>query len=155
MLCLQFLDDGLHRLGRALQDGAHAVVQDLQGGAAHAERAVRARLQGHGLYVLAGFAWGELEAYYSYFPRYCYYCCCCCSPLAHFETVLRLTHLVSQWLKTDLGGSYADFPVDVGVTELKRIILEANKSQSGKFMNIYVKGHEKSSQQYDGGEIPW
>ncbi|KAK4553124.1 hypothetical protein LTR86_009851 [Recurvomyces mirabilis] len=59
------------------------------------------------------------------------------------------------WLKTDLGGDYADFPVEVGVTELKRIILEADKSQNGKFVNIHVPGQEQAWGRYDGKEIEW
>ncbi len=60
-----------------------------------------------------------------------------------------------QWLKTNLGGEYADFDVEVGVTELKRIILESNTAQNGKLLGIRVPGYEKSRGQYDGGEIPW
>jgi hypothetical protein len=45
--------------------------------------------------------------------------------------------------------------VEVGVAELKRIILESSKAQNGKFLNIHVPGQEKSRQQYDGGEISW
>lgn len=56
-----------------------------------------------------------------------------------------------QWLKTDLGGETADLTVDVGVKELKRIILEADKSQNGKFVNIHVPGMD----QYKGEEVPW
>ncbi|KAL8899288.1 MAG: hypothetical protein Q9192_001649 [Flavoplaca navasiana] len=59
------------------------------------------------------------------------------------------------WLKTDLGGEQADFDVEVGVTELKRIILESTKEQNGNFLNIHVSGHENAWGQYDGGEIPW
>lgn len=56
-----------------------------------------------------------------------------------------------QWLKTDLGGEMADLTVDVGVKELKRIILQADKSQNGKFVNIRVPGMD----QYKGEEVPW
>ncbi|KAL9039380.1 MAG: hypothetical protein Q9214_004903 [Letrouitia sp. 1 TL-2023] len=59
------------------------------------------------------------------------------------------------WLKTDLGGGGADFDVEVGVTELKRIILESKREQNGKFLNIHVPGYEKAHGQYDGGEVPW
>jgi len=60
-----------------------------------------------------------------------------------------------QWLKTELGGDYAQFDVGVGVSELKRIILQATKAQNGKFVNIHIPGQEKSWGQYDGREIPW
>tara|TARA_R110002003_G_scaffold234_5_gene16923 strand:- start:10207 stop:10407 length:201 start_codon:yes stop_codon:yes gene_type:complete len=60
-----------------------------------------------------------------------------------------------QWLKTDLGGENAELRVDVGVAELKRIILEANPAQNGKFVNIHIPGQEESWGRYDGGEIPW
>lgn len=62
---------------------------------------------------------------------------------------------VSQYLKTDMSGPDAELEVDVGVTELKRIILESSKAQNGKFLNIHVPGKEQSWSQYDGGEIPW
>ncbi|KAL8649804.1 MAG: hypothetical protein Q9210_004182 [Variospora velana] len=59
------------------------------------------------------------------------------------------------WLKTDLGGDNADLDVEVGVSELKRIILQSTKAQNGKFLNIHVPGQEKAWGQYDGGEVPW
>jgi len=59
-------------------------------------------------------------------------------------------------LKTELGGGdFGELEVDVGAAEVKRIILQADKSQNGKFVNIHVSGKEKTAGQYDGGEIPW
>ncbi|ERF73791.1 hypothetical protein EPUS_09285 [Endocarpon pusillum Z07020] len=75
--------------------------------------------------------------------------------LDHAEAGFTFLCVSPGWLKTDLGGEYADFDVGVGVTELKRIILESTKAQNGKFLNILVPGEEKSRGQYDGGEIPW
>lgn len=46
-------------------------------------------------------------------------------------------------------------PVEVGVSELKRIILESNKAQNGKFVNIHVPGQEDAHGRYHGGEVPW
>lgn len=60
-----------------------------------------------------------------------------------------------QWLKTNLGGDDADLDVEVGVTELKRIILQSTKAQNGKCLNIHVPGQEEAWGQYDGGEVPW
>ena len=62
---------------------------------------------------------------------------------------------MSQWLKTELGTDYADFDVEVGATETKRIILEADKVQNGKFVNIHVPGYENAHGHYDGKEVPW
>ncbi|KAK5109026.1 hypothetical protein LTR62_007574 [Meristemomyces frigidus] len=59
------------------------------------------------------------------------------------------------WLKTDLGGEYADLQPEVGVAELKRIILEAKPAMNGKFVNIHVPGMEEAHGRYDGGEVPW
>ncbi|KAI4274765.1 MAG: hypothetical protein L6R35_006314, partial [Caloplaca aegaea] len=58
------------------------------------------------------------------------------------------------WLKTNLGGDDADLDVEVGVTELKRIILQSTKAQNGKCLNIHVPGQEEAWGQYDGGEVP-
>jgi hypothetical protein len=60
-----------------------------------------------------------------------------------------------QWLKTDLGGQGAELEVDVGVAEVKRIILEATPAQNGQFRNIHIPGQENSWNQYDGGTVPW
>ncbi|KAL9022353.1 MAG: hypothetical protein Q9185_000468 [Variospora sp. 1 TL-2023] len=60
-----------------------------------------------------------------------------------------------KWLKTNLGGDNADLDVEVGVTELKRIILQSTKAQNGKCLNIHVPGQEEAWGQYDGGEVPW
>jgi len=59
------------------------------------------------------------------------------------------------WLKTDLGGEHAEFDVQVGVAELKRIILESTPADNGKLVNIHIQGQENSWGHYDGGEIPW
>ena len=55
-------------------------------------------------------------------------------------------------MKTDLGG--ADLEVEVGVTELKKIILESEKTENGKFLNISCSWAGKTWCQYDGKEIP-
>ena len=49
----------------------------------------------------------------------------------------------------------ADLEVEVGVKELKRIMLESIEAQNGKCVNIHVPGMEDSVGRYDGGEIPW
>jgi len=61
------------------------------------------------------------------------------------------------WLKTDLGGNYADLPVDVGAKATLDKIIGARKEDNGTFMNIKVAGWETtgSSNQYDGINPPW
>ncbi|GIZ43347.1 hypothetical protein CKM354_000657900 [Cercospora kikuchii] len=62
------------------------------------------------------------------------------------------------WLKTDLGSQNADLPVEVGVSSLKDIILKADRSQNGKFLNIHVPGWKKEGkgpEVYEGEEVPW
>lgn len=49
----------------------------------------------------------------------------------------------------------ADLDVEVGVAELKKIILESGKAQNGKFLNIHFAGQENSWGQYDEREISW
>ena len=71
----------------------------------------------------------------------------------HRMHVSKLTQSISQWLKTDMGNAVveAELDVSVGVAALKKIILEADTSMNGKFVNIKVSG----SAWYDGSEIPW
>ena len=45
--------------------------------------------------------------------------------------------------------------MEVGVAEVRRIILEATKEQNGKFLNIKVPGWENTPGQYDGEEVSW
>ena len=56
-----------------------------------------------------------------------------------------------------MGSSMADLEIAVGIKEVRRLIAEANPSQSGKFMTIHVPGWEKAEgpNQYPGGEVPW
>ncbi|KAI4222923.1 MAG: hypothetical protein L6R40_008548 [Gallowayella cf. fulva] len=75
--------------------------------------------------------------------------------LDHAEAGFTFLCVSPGWLRTEIGGEHADFDVQIGVTELKRIILASNQGQNGKFVNIHVPGQEKAWGQYDGGEIPW
>ncbi|KAK6002550.1 hypothetical protein QM012_001300 [Aureobasidium pullulans] len=61
------------------------------------------------------------------------------------------------WLKTDMGNEQADLSVEVGVAEVKRLILESGREQNGKFLNINVPETEGTNYQfeYDGKGIPW
>jgi hypothetical protein len=52
-------------------------------------------------------------------------------------------------------GPTADLEVREGVAEVKRIILESDKTWSGKFMNINIPHMPNTFNQYDGKEIPW
>lgn len=54
-----------------------------------------------------------------------------------------------------MGNENADLSVDVGVAEVKRLILESGREQNGKFLNIKVPKTEKMVWEYDGKEIPW
>ncbi|KAL9611165.1 MAG: hypothetical protein Q9167_004187 [Letrouitia subvulpina] len=75
--------------------------------------------------------------------------------LEHAQAGFTFLCVSPGWLKTDLGGGGADFDVEVGVTELKRIILGSSKDKNGKFLNIHVPGYENAHGHYDGGEVPW
>ncbi|KAG9604063.1 NAD(P)-binding protein, partial [Aureobasidium melanogenum] len=59
------------------------------------------------------------------------------------------------WLKTDMGHEHADLSVEVGVAEVKRLILESGKEQNGKFLNINVPKTEEMVYEYDGKGISW
>ncbi|KAJ6091193.1 hypothetical protein N7467_003162 [Penicillium canescens] len=64
------------------------------------------------------------------------------------------------WLRTDLGGSRADLPVETGAEKVVDIIQKATPKQNGKFVNIHVPGWKEGqgadrADQYDGNEIPW
>ncbi|CEL10381.1 hypothetical protein ASPCAL13502 [Aspergillus calidoustus] len=61
------------------------------------------------------------------------------------------------WLKTDLGGPYADLPVEVGTKEVLRYLKEAGPEFNGRFLNIHAPGWEDAprSNRYDGKDAPW
>ncbi|THW09196.1 NAD(P)-binding protein [Aureobasidium pullulans] len=63
--------------------------------------------------------------------------------------------IVLQWIKTDMGSQDADLSVEVGVAEVKRVILESGKEQNGKFLNINVPKTDEMKWSYDGQDIPW
>lgn len=56
-----------------------------------------------------------------------------------------------------MGSQYADLDVDRGVQAVLEVMLNADKSKNGKFLNIHVPGweHAEGSNQYDGSEVPW
>lgn len=62
-----------------------------------------------------------------------------------------------KWLRTDLGSSYADLPVETGAEKVVDIVKKASPEQNGKFVTIHVPGWEKAegNNQYPGGEVPW
>lgn len=56
------------------------------------------------------------------------------------------------WLKTDLGGSYADLEVADGASRVARIVMEAERERdNGCFRDIHVEGSEV----YTGNNPPW
>ncbi|KAJ5893317.1 Short-chain dehydrogenase/reductase SDR [Penicillium taxi] len=61
------------------------------------------------------------------------------------------------WLRTDLGSSYADLPVETGAEKVMDIVQKANTEQNGKYLTIHVPGWEYAEgiNQYPGGEVPW
>ncbi|THW43757.1 NAD(P)-binding protein [Aureobasidium pullulans] len=59
------------------------------------------------------------------------------------------------WIKTDMGSQDADLSVEVGVAEVKRVILESGKEQNGRFLNINVPKTDEMKWSYDGQDIPW
>ncbi|KAJ5931139.1 hypothetical protein N7466_006632 [Penicillium verhagenii] len=61
------------------------------------------------------------------------------------------------WLRTDMGSSRADLPVEVGAEQVLNIVQNAGPSQHGKLVNIHVPGWENApgSNQYPGGEVAW
>lgn len=63
--------------------------------------------------------------------------------------------IVLQWIKTDMGSQDADLSVEVGVAEVKRVILESGKEQNGRFLNINVPKTDEMKWSYDGQDIPW
>ncbi|KAJ9293158.1 hypothetical protein DTO271G3_8102 [Paecilomyces variotii] len=61
------------------------------------------------------------------------------------------------YLNTDLGGSAADLPVEVGAREVIRISREVSKEDTGKFLDIHVPGWDPKGgpNTYTGGVLPW
>ncbi|KAL4799184.1 hypothetical protein BDV19DRAFT_355417 [Aspergillus venezuelensis] len=61
------------------------------------------------------------------------------------------------WLRTDLGGEYADLPVEVGAREVARYVKGADSGFNGRFLNIRVPGWEdkEGANRYDGEDPPW
>ncbi|THY22711.1 NAD(P)-binding protein [Aureobasidium pullulans] len=59
------------------------------------------------------------------------------------------------WIKTDMGSQDADLSAEVGVAEVKRLILESGKEQNGRFLNINVPKTDEMKWSYDGQDIPW
>ncbi|KAJ5152581.1 uncharacterized protein N7482_009059 [Penicillium canariense] len=61
------------------------------------------------------------------------------------------------WLRTDLGSSRADLPVETGAEKVVDILQQTGPHQNGKFVNIHVPGWENplGNNQYDGQEVGW
>ncbi|KAJ5548265.1 hypothetical protein N7513_005499 [Penicillium frequentans] len=61
------------------------------------------------------------------------------------------------WLRTDLGSSRADLPVEVGAEKVVDIMQKTGPPQNGKLINIHVPGWENAPgpNQYPGGEAAW
>ncbi|TVY84087.1 putative oxidoreductase [Lachnellula suecica] len=63
------------------------------------------------------------------------------------------------WLRTELGGDWADLSVEEGTKATLDKIIGAGKEQNGQFLNIHVKGWETVPEgklnHYDGKNAPW
>ena len=55
------------------------------------------------------------------------------------------------WLRTDMGGSYANLEPVIGARQLIEIVQAATPADNGSFRQIYVEGWKL----YDGRNIPW
>lgn len=55
------------------------------------------------------------------------------------------------WLKTDLGGAYADLEPETGAKATMDIIYNLTTNDNGSFRNIHVPGNST----YDGTNPPW
>lgn len=77
--------------------------------------------------------------------------------LTYAEEGFTFFSLSPGWLQTDMGSSYADLPVETGVTAVVEALTKAGKEMNGKFLNIKVAGWEENEglNQYDGKIIPW
>ncbi|KAL4765276.1 SDR family oxidoreductase [Aspergillus foveolatus] len=61
------------------------------------------------------------------------------------------------WLRTDMGGQYADLPVETGAEQVLKYVKNGGKELNGRFLNIHVPGWENAPgpNQYPGGDAPW
>jgi hypothetical protein len=57
-------------------------------------------------------------------------------------------------LKTDLGGEYADLPVDQGAKAAVDKIMGATSKDNGAFLNILVEGWENGKEGSPNGKYP-
>ncbi|RFU31414.1 hypothetical protein B7463_g4908, partial [Scytalidium lignicola] len=55
------------------------------------------------------------------------------------------------WMRTDMGGPYADLEPVVGASQFVEILQKATPADNGSFRQIYVEG----SKLYDGKNLPW
>ncbi|KAH7304289.1 short chain oxidoreductase [Stachybotrys elegans] len=61
------------------------------------------------------------------------------------------------WVKTDLGGQYADLDVDISVKAVMEVVDRVTAADNGKFLDVHVPGWENNPglNQYAGGEPEW
>ncbi|KAL4804147.1 hypothetical protein BDV18DRAFT_162554 [Aspergillus unguis] len=61
------------------------------------------------------------------------------------------------WLRTDMGGEFADLSAETGARAVLEYVKNASKELNGRFLNIHVPDweHESRPDQYDGKDIPW
>ncbi|KAL4733267.1 hypothetical protein BDV11DRAFT_200414 [Aspergillus similis] len=61
------------------------------------------------------------------------------------------------WLRTEMGGQYADLPVETGAEQVLKYVKNGGNELNGRFLNIHVPGWENAPgpNQYPGGDAPW
>ncbi|KAL4748899.1 hypothetical protein BDW72DRAFT_205223 [Aspergillus terricola var. indicus] len=62
-----------------------------------------------------------------------------------------------RWLRTDMGGQYANLPVETGAEQVLEYVKNGKKELNGRFLNIHAPGWEDAPgpNQYPGGDAPW
>ncbi|KAL4974615.1 hypothetical protein BDW66DRAFT_167601 [Aspergillus desertorum] len=61
------------------------------------------------------------------------------------------------WLRTALGGEYADLPVETGAEQVLKYVKNGGRDLNARFLDIHVPGWENAPgpNQYLGGDVPW
>lgn len=59
--------------------------------------------------------------------------------------------IISQWLRTEMGGSDGDLSAEEGANAVTGIISSASQGSNGRFKTICLPGYE----QYDGKDVLW
>jgi hypothetical protein len=62
-----------------------------------------------------------------------------------------------KWVKTDMGGEWAQLDVETSIKGVLDIVDKDVAEINGKFLKIHIPGMENAEgfHQYDGAEMPW